>query len=265
MRYADTSSSSIDKYECLKLLESFANELNDSQKTLSSLYGLSTIGYDAYKKKDYPVAEISFRILSDFGDINAKNNYAYMIRRGEAKENPIKSLHLLREGVKQGEPFSFVNMALTLVLCYKSDNDWRIADNLIKVLPEYNTSSIQTWWDEVGKKGENEGFLVHFFLLRHDKIQHSNLGSINSIVRRLKNSIINFPAWLADGYVIETLDDVVEAIDDPDFDTILEDFLEKMPYSRKSVEEMLKTVSALDLWPVYKKLLTDCFTLLTPE
>ena len=66
-------------------------------------------------------------------------------------------------------------------------------------------------------------------------------------------------------YAIETLDDVIECINDPDFDTIIEDFLDKMPCSRESVEEMLETVSALDLWPVYNKLLTDCVALLSPE
>lgn len=64
---------------------------------------------------------------------------------------------------------------------------------------------------------------------------------------------------------MNTLDDVIECRNDPDFDTILEDFLEKMSCSRESVEEMLETISALDLWPVYNKLLTDCVDLLSPE
>ena len=58
---------------------------------------------------------------------------------------------------------------------------------------------------------------------------------------------------------------MTDCLDDPDFDSILEDFLERMPCSRESVDEMLETVSALDLWPVYRKLLTDCVALLTPE
>ena len=58
---------------------------------------------------------------------------------------------------------------------------------------------------------------------------------------------------------------MIECLDDPEFDTILEDFLEKMPCSREYVEEMLETVSALDLWPMYRKLLTDCVALLSPE
>lgn len=82
---------------------------------------------------------------------------------------------------------------------------------------------------------------------------------------RLAKSVDGFPEWLAKDYAIETLDDVIECLDDPDFDTILEDFLEKMPCSKESVEKMLETVSALDLWPVYNKLLTDCVALLSPE
>ena len=58
---------------------------------------------------------------------------------------------------------------------------------------------------------------------------------------------------------------MTDCLDDPDFDSILEEFLECMPNSRESVDEMLETVSALGLWAVYRKLLTDCAALLTPE
>lgn len=47
--------------------------------------------------------------------------------------------------------------------------------------------------------------------------------------------------------------------------SIPEDFLDRMPCSMESADEMLETISTLDLWPVYRKLLTDCVALLTPE
>ena len=58
---------------------------------------------------------------------------------------------------------------------------------------------------------------------------------------------------------------IVKGIDDPDFDSILEDFLEKMPCPRESVDEMLEAASGWDLLPVYNKLLTDCVALLSPK
>ena len=89
--------------------------------------------------------------------------------------------------------------------------------------------------------------------------------TVSKMYRGENVTIDRFPEWLAKDYAIETLDDVTDCLDDPDFDSILEDFLERMPCSRESVDEMLETVSALDLWPVYRKLLTDCVALLTPE
>lgn len=91
------------------------------------------------------------------------------------------------------------------------------------------------------------------------------MGSEKSIALHLAKNIDGFPEWLAKDYAIETLEDVIDCLGDPYFDTLLEEFLDKMPCSRESVEEMLKTVSAFDLWPVYNKLLTDCVTLLSPD
>lgn len=255
--------------ECLSFLDSCYKQLDNHDKYSFGIYGLTSLGLEAYQKRSFSVAEIAFRILSDSGDSNGRNNYAYMLRRGEAGSsinNPqLYAVILLREGVKEYEPFSFVNEALAFCLCFGSNADWQIADDIMRNLPETNTISIVNWWSDIAKTGEIEGLLVHFFLLRHEKIEHSDLGSIKSIALRLAKSIDGFPEWLAKDYAIKTLDDVIECMDDPDFDTILEDYLEKMPCSREGVEEMLEAISALDLLPVYNKLLTDCVSLLTPE
>lgn len=155
-------------------------------------------------------------------------------------------------------------MGLLFALNLSTPIDWKTADDLFALLPNGLTGA-DSWWEKLGQNNESEGYLVHFFLLRHEKIEQSSLGSIKSLAVRLAKSIDGFPEWLAKDYAIETLDDVTDCLDDPDFDSILEDFLERMPCSRESVDEMLETVSALDLWPVYRKLLTDCVALLTPE
>lgn len=255
--------------ECLTLLETCHKQIDESENPFLGLYGLTSLGMDAYNNGVFSVAEMAFRVLSDSGDSNGRNNYAYMMRRSEVSDpmvnSPLKALRLLRDGIKESEPFAFVNAALTFTLCFGSDEDWHLADELMKRLPETNTLSIRSWWEEVGHNGEIEGFLVHFFLLRHEKIEHSTLGSVKSIALRLKKKLDGFPDWLADEYTIETLDDVIGCIDDPDFDTILEDFLDKMPYSRESVDEMLEVVSGWDLWAVYDKLLTECESFLTTD
>lgn len=63
---------------------------------------------------------------------------------------------------------------------------------------------------------------------------------------------------------VETFDDVIECIDFPDFESILEEFLEKMPRSRESVDELLDAIYGWDLWPIYNMLLTEYEALLTP-
>ena len=267
--YASTLEEPAMVVECLNFLDSCYKKIGTQDMCSFGIYGLTALGFDAYQKGVFSVAEIAFKILSDSGDSSGRNNYAYMLRRGEAlsfQKNPqLHAIILLREGVKEKEPFSFVNEALAFALCFGSDSDWQIADEIMKNLPATNTMSIVRWWYDIAKTGDIEGLLVHFFLLRHQKIEHSDLGSIKSIALRLANRIDGFPEWLAKDYTIETLDDVIECLNDPDFDTILEDFLKKMPCSRANVEEMLETVSALDLWPVYNKLLTDCVALLSPE
>lgn len=221
---------------------------------------------ESYEAKDFPTAFYGFVKGAQMGNIVAKNNLAYMIRRNEysfdSSDKNTTALKLLVPGVKEREPFSIVNTALILCLQLKEDHDWQTADKLFEYMTE-KEQSVCDWWANLGE--EIEGYLVHFFLLRHEKIEHSVLGSIKSIALRLEKSIDGFPDWLAKDHIIETLDDVIECLDDPEFDTILEDFLEKMPCSRESVDEMLETVSALDLWPVYYKLLTDCLSLLSSD
>lgn len=221
---------------------------------------------ESYEAKDYATAFYGFVKGAQMGSTVAKNNLAYMIRRNEYRidglDKATTALKLLVPGVKEREPFSIVNTALILCLLLKEDHDWQTADKLFEYVTE-KEQSVCDWWANLGE--EVECYLVHFFLLRHDKIKHSDLGSIKSIALKLAKSIDGFPDWLAKDYAIETLDDVIECFNDSDFDTILEDFLEKIPCSRESVEEMLETISALDLWPVYNKLLTDCVALLSPE
>ena len=86
------------------------------------------LGAGRLSKRNLFVSEIVFRILSYNGDSNGRNNYAYMLRRGEASSsvhNPkLQAVILLREGIIEKEPFSYVNEALTFCLCFGSDLDW---------------------------------------------------------------------------------------------------------------------------------------------
>lgn len=249
-------------------LEQLLGMIRRASETDVSTYAhvLHSIAFEEYEAGNTDFAEYLFRSACDLVDDNSlNNNLAYVLRRKRDDSiNSCEVITLLLPGVQEREPFCLINMGLLFALRLSTPDDWKTADELFALLPNGLTGA-DSWWEKLGKNNESEGYLVHFFLLRHEKIEHSDLGSIKSIALQLAKNIDGFPEWLAKDYAIETLDDVIECLDDPDFDTILEDFLEKMSCTRESVEEMLETVSALDLWPVYNKLLTDCVDLLSLE
>lgn len=198
--YAVTLDNSQEVNECLLLLESFIGEYDNPEMASVGVLGLAMVGLNAYNEKSFLTAEIAFRILSECGDAGGKNNYAYMIRRREVSNprsfSPITVIRLLRGGVQEKEPYSLVNMALTFSLCLGTDDDWHIADKLMAAISVDDTMGIQAWWCDVAKNGDVEGYLVHYFLLRHRKMQSSVLGSDVSIRQKLVNDIIPFPEWL---------------------------------------------------------------------
>ena len=270
LEIAEADIESEDGRQAVETIERIRNANNNTTRIAATFSRrLASVGMAAYSAKMYSVAEIAYRIIAESGDTSAKNNYAYMIRRHEiaapSNRDHVLALRMLQEGVKEGDAFSLVNTALVFALMLGDDDSWHLADSIFERLSGFGGMLVSSWWEDLAKGGDDEGFLVIFFLLRHGKIDNDSVGSIKSIALRLAKSIDGFPEWLAKDYAIETLDDIIECLDDPDFDTILEDFLEKMPCTRESVEEMLETVSALDLWPVYNKLLTDCVALLSPE
>lgn len=166
---------------------------------------------ESYKVKDYTTAFYGFARGAQLGSVDAKNNLAYMIRRNEYKVDGLDVattvLKLLMPGVKEKEPFSIVNTALVLCLLLKENHDWQTADNLFGYVTE-KEQSVCDWWANLGD--ETEGYLVHFFLLRHKKIKQSGLGSIKSLAERLAKSIDGFPEWLAKDYAVEAIDDAID-------------------------------------------------------
>lgn len=227
---------------------------------------LHTIALDEYKSGNVDFAEYLFRSAYDLSDGDTfNNNLAYVLRRErDGWANSCEIMTLLLPGVQKKAPFCLINMGLLFALKMSTPKDWETADELFSLLPA-GLSGADSWWEKLGKNGDSEGYLVHFFLLRHGKIRQSSLGSIKSIVQHLKRNLKEFPEHFAREYALQTLEDVIQCREDADFDEILEDFLDKMPHSRESVDEMLKILSDWDLWPVYYKLLTDCTAALTPD
>lgn len=265
---ADTKSDA-----CRQAIDTFEKicKVNRNVPNLPAMFSgrLTSIGMSAYSAKNYPVAETAFRLLAESGDTSAKNNYAYIIRRHEITEvtetDYLRALKILHEGMRNGDAFSMVNTALVFALMLGDNESWHLADSIMQKLSNFGGMLVESWWENVAKQGDNEGYLVHFFLLKYEKIEKSALGSLKSITTRLKNSIEGFPDWLADDCTFDSLEEIMKYTDDPDFNSYLEEFLKNMPYSRESVNEMLETITGWDLWPIYNKLLTEYESLLTTE
>lgn len=252
LEIAEADIESEDGRQAVETIERIRNANNNTTRIAATFSRrLASVGMAAYSAKMYSAAEIAYRIIAESGDTSAKNNYAYMIRRHEiaapSNRDHVLALRVLQEGVKEGDAFSLVNTALVFALMLGDDESWHLADSIFERLSGFGGMLVSSWWEDLAKGGDDEGFLVIFFLLRHGKIDNDSVGSIKSIALRLAKSIDGFPEWLAKDYAIETLDDIIECLDDPDFNAILEDFLEKMPCTRESVEEILETVSYLDL------------------
>ena len=201
--------------QAVETIERIRNANNDTTRIASMFSSrIASLGMVAYSAKNYAIAEIAFRMIADSGDISAKNNYAYMIRRHEiaapSNRDYILTLKMLQEGVKEGDAFSLVNAALVFALMLGDDESWHLTDSIFERLSGFGGMLVSSWWEDLAKEDDNEGYLVIFFLLRHGKIDKSCLGSIKSIAKRLAKSIDGFPEWLAEDYAVETIDDVTD-------------------------------------------------------
>ena len=194
-------------------IKQFLNLIRRSSKTVVSDYGhiLHTIAFEAYEAGDIDYAEYLFRSACDLVDDNSfNNNLAYVIRRkNNTPINSCEAITLLLPGIQEREPFCLINMGLLFALNLSTMEDWKTADKLFALLPD-DLNGADTWWEILGKNSESEGFLVHLFLLRHRKIEHSSLGTIQSIYANLKKNLDVIPEWLANDNISETVDDVID-------------------------------------------------------
>lgn len=181
----------------IELLRHAYEQLGDPMGYTSDL---KQIGVLAYREGRYEVAEPVFEVLAADGDIDGKNNLAYMIRRRETAQRGrhtlSEAMQLLKDGVQANEQFSLVNMALILALRLGRDSDWLLGDALISQIPMHGIRSVMDWWGMVGGCDEAEGFLVHLWLMRYGKVQASPLGSIEFLANQVKKDIPQAPQWI---------------------------------------------------------------------
>lgn len=190
-----------EKIKRIILIDLYINKLDELYELLKKIdsklpFGsvIGSLGMDAYAKKNYELAE------KVFIDLGMKNNLAYIIRRGEVKDptkyTPKYVAELLKDGVFSKDSFSMINMALFWTLNVKGEDSWKLADNIISVIPREDISSALDWWLDIARKGDIEGYLVHYWLLRHNKIDKTPLGSRSELLDIIVSKIKDIPDFI---------------------------------------------------------------------
>lgn len=187
-----------EKYQCIEIAAMLPEDF--LRKT-----SLNQLGFHAYEHNEFNYAAHAFMRSAQMGDIGAKNNFAYLLRKElcdcSSFYAPLDLLKILQPGLKAKEPLSVVNTALVLALLLGTDFDWEVADRLISCLDDI--SGVASWWETIGKNGDQEGHLVHLWLLRHKLITESPLGSSNELFDDVCKVYRSVPAWLASVKAIE--------------------------------------------------------------
>lgn len=230
---------------------------SETSTTVFSI-SLGLVAFAAYDDRDDDFAEFMFRYACDLDDSNSnRNNLAYMLRRNKSGLlNSHEIILLLLPGVKSREPYCLTNMGLCFALCLSTPDDWKSADELFSLMPD-EIHGVVFWWEQLGVNNEIEGFLVHFFLLRHCKITHSKLGSIKYLAWKIKSTLGNFPVWLSEPYRFDSLDDAIQSVDGVNSDGMIEEYLESMPHTRDSVNKIIEAWKHNKIRQLYDKLISD--------
>ncbi len=171
--------------------------LKKIDKRLDSKYSINSLGMKAYSQKDFATAEKAFLESENW------NNLAYMIRRKEVLDCANYTYkyvaNLLKEGVYKKDPFSMINMSLLWALNIQGEDNWKLADDIMSMIPNDNEillSSAVQWWLGVANAGDVEGYLVHYWLLKHKQISTSPLGGKSELLHRIRLTIVNLPEFI---------------------------------------------------------------------
>ncbi len=133
---------------------------------------------------------------NDCSKSTARNNLAYMIRRGEYVSNTFTLERLLSDAKADGQPFAYVNDALL----HAGRGEWETADRTMReVCSCFNSTlgvqRIITKWKSLSNRGEAEGDLVLGWLTRYQVYKDSYL-SQSEFLDRAKAQYPDCPQWL---------------------------------------------------------------------
>ena len=181
----------------LKLIEQIRVLCDCSPSLLSAMLG--TMGIDEYRKHSPALAETIFRLALEISPDEAiQNNLAYVCRRHRDTLNSsdVEILDLLLNGIRIGDTFALINMALHFAFALGRQDDWQLADQMFRVIQTDSSSfdSAKEWWGDLANEQDEEGILVLRWLDRHEKIAFPEHLKESDI--RLRQQRRDIPDWV---------------------------------------------------------------------
>ena len=174
----------------IKKLFRFVEIFNDCAPWLISY---SSLGMEAYENHNFVLAEMAFREANNPPNVSASNNLAYIIRRGEVENKSKYSSRdisdLLKAGVQAKDTFSLINMALLWALKVGDSDSWELADKIIQLISTDELVPALDWWLDLARRGDVEGYLVHLWILKNNKIKVTPLGIKDELLQVVKKEI----------------------------------------------------------------------------
>ena len=159
---------------------------------------LNVKAQELYGTKDFFAAGYYYEKALSFNahDSTAKNNLAYMIRRGEYVSCHYTIRELLDEAKADGNPYAYVNEALLLA----AKNQWEEADQTIKILCEkkvgrFFMDEIIKTWTRLSYQNDVEGDLVLGWLMRYS-VYTDNQYTQSDYMERAVEKYPMLPEWI---------------------------------------------------------------------
>lgn len=185
----------------VSLIEKLRVACDCSKNLMGSTIG--SIAYRLYNSDSPALAETAFRLAVEFSpESGVKNNLAYICRRHKdvLRTSDVEIIDLLMDGIKERDPFSLVNMALHFSRNLATDEDWKLADQMIRLIKPDDSGviSVIEWWGDIVQDEDDEGLLVLRWLERHKK--HESPQVTTEQYDGLRKRRPDIPQWIFEPY-----------------------------------------------------------------
>ncbi|AFH65726.1 hypothetical protein B2K_34355 [Paenibacillus mucilaginosus K02] len=150
--------------------ETKGNEFIDKALKNAKADELHELGVVAYQNKDNELATKLLFEAYNKGTDDSGSSLVYMYRRNELRcdMSKINGFSLLQKGLLNNSTTAVLNLVLMLVRDEKSEEVWRMADEIIRKSSECSLS--MDWWYDISEHDDDEGHLIIGWLAKHEKI-----------------------------------------------------------------------------------------------